>query len=156
MFYEKVIPRNFAKLTGKHLCQSLFFNKVAAFRSLNSIIKQYCSCCIRLIRIDTILSKYIQNNFQNLLFKKLLAQLGDQTDIFCNFYLPVDTFGCTKASGECQVTPLPWGMLLFSCSVCLIILKSLIKLCKSFSFSSCICLLLFLHQFEWLCYHLQR
>ena len=26
---KKVIPRNFAKLTGKHLCQSLFINQVA-------------------------------------------------------------------------------------------------------------------------------
>ena len=37
MLYKKVVPRNFAKLTEKHLCQSLFFNKVAAFRPLNSI-----------------------------------------------------------------------------------------------------------------------
>ena len=29
--------RNFAKFTGKHLCQGLFFNKVTAFRP---IIKQ--------------------------------------------------------------------------------------------------------------------
>ena len=28
----KAIPRNFAKFTGKHLCQSLFFNKVAGLR----------------------------------------------------------------------------------------------------------------------------
>ena len=27
MFREKVVLRNFAKFTGKHLCQSLFFNK---------------------------------------------------------------------------------------------------------------------------------
>ena len=26
---KKCVLRNFAKLTGKHLCQSLFFNKVA-------------------------------------------------------------------------------------------------------------------------------
>ena len=26
---EKCVLRNFAKFTGKHLCQSLFFNKVA-------------------------------------------------------------------------------------------------------------------------------
>ena len=26
------VLRNFAKLTGKHLCQGLFFNKVAALR----------------------------------------------------------------------------------------------------------------------------
>ena len=28
-FYEKDFLRNFAKFTGKHLCQNLFFNKVA-------------------------------------------------------------------------------------------------------------------------------
>ena len=28
-FYKKGVLKNFAKLTGKHLCQSLFFNKVA-------------------------------------------------------------------------------------------------------------------------------
>ena len=32
------------------------------------------------MRTDTILSKNIWNKFQNLLFKKLLAQSGDQTD----------------------------------------------------------------------------
>ena len=35
-----------------------------------------------------ILSKDIKNNFQNLLLKKLLAQLGNQIDIFWKFYLP--------------------------------------------------------------------
>ena len=28
MFFKKGVLRNFAKLTGKHLCQSLFFNKL--------------------------------------------------------------------------------------------------------------------------------
>ena len=32
VFYRKGVLRNFAKLTGKHLCQSLFFNKVAGVR----------------------------------------------------------------------------------------------------------------------------
>ena len=31
-FCKKDVPRNFAKFTGKHLCQSLFFNKVAGFK----------------------------------------------------------------------------------------------------------------------------
>ena len=30
VFYKKGVLRNFAKFTGKHLCQSLFFNKVAS------------------------------------------------------------------------------------------------------------------------------
>ena len=29
VFYKKGVLRNFAKLTGKHLCQNLFFNKAA-------------------------------------------------------------------------------------------------------------------------------
>ena len=29
---RKCVFRNFAKFTGKHLCQSLFFNKVAVLR----------------------------------------------------------------------------------------------------------------------------
>ena len=34
VFCKKVVLRNFAKFTGKHLCQSLFFIKVAGFRQL--------------------------------------------------------------------------------------------------------------------------
>ena len=29
VFYKKGVLRNFAKFTGKHLCQSIFFNEVA-------------------------------------------------------------------------------------------------------------------------------
>ena len=36
VFCEKGVLRNFAKFTGKHLCQSLFFNKVAGL----SLIKK--------------------------------------------------------------------------------------------------------------------
>ena len=32
VFYEKGVLRNFARFTGNHLCQSLFFNKVAGLR----------------------------------------------------------------------------------------------------------------------------
>ena len=32
VFCKKGVLRNFAKLTGKHLCQNLFFNKVAGLR----------------------------------------------------------------------------------------------------------------------------
>ena len=31
VFYKKGVLKNFAKFTGKHLCESLFFNKVAIF-----------------------------------------------------------------------------------------------------------------------------
>ena len=32
VFYKKGVLRNFAKFIGKHLCQSLFYNKVAGLR----------------------------------------------------------------------------------------------------------------------------
>ena len=32
VFYKKGVLRNFSKFTGKLLCQSLFFNKVAGLR----------------------------------------------------------------------------------------------------------------------------
>ena len=53
--------------------------------------KKNCACCIILIRIYTILSKNIYNNFENLFFNKLIAQPGDQTDIFWKFYSTADT-----------------------------------------------------------------
>ena len=62
--------------------------------------KKYCSCSITLIRIYTIVSKNIYNNFQNLVFRKLLAQLGDQTDIFWKFYLPADILWLPKTVGR--------------------------------------------------------
>ena len=32
VFYKKAVLKNFAKLIGKHLCLSLFFNKVVGLR----------------------------------------------------------------------------------------------------------------------------
>ena len=61
--------------------------------------KKYCSCIV-LIRIDIILSKNISINFQSLLFKKLHAQSGNQTDIFWKFYLPADTLWLPKTIGR--------------------------------------------------------
>ena len=40
VFSKKVILKNFAKFTRKHLCQSLFFNKVAGLRSANLLKKR--------------------------------------------------------------------------------------------------------------------
>ena len=34
---EKSVLRNFAKFTGKHLCQRLFFNKFAGIRTTVSV-----------------------------------------------------------------------------------------------------------------------
>ena len=40
VFCEKSVLRNFAKFTGKHLCQSLFFNNVAGLRPATLLKKR--------------------------------------------------------------------------------------------------------------------
>ena len=40
VFYKKVVLKNFAKLTGKHLRQSLFFSKVVGLRPA-TLIKRH-------------------------------------------------------------------------------------------------------------------
>ena len=40
VFCKKDVLRNFAKFTGKHLCQSLFFNKVACLRPATLLKKR--------------------------------------------------------------------------------------------------------------------
>ena len=37
-----LLPRNSTKFTGKHLCQSLFFNKVACFLATSEAVVQRC------------------------------------------------------------------------------------------------------------------
>ena len=45
VFCKKVALRNFAKFTGKHLCQSLFFDKVAGLRTVTSLKKRLWHRC---------------------------------------------------------------------------------------------------------------
>ena len=40
MFYKKIVLRNFAKFTGKHMCRSLFFNKVTGLRPATLLKKR--------------------------------------------------------------------------------------------------------------------
>ena len=47
VFREKGVLRNFATFTGKHLCQSLFFNKVADLRPKNT-----SGGCFRCFRVS--------------------------------------------------------------------------------------------------------
>ena len=42
VFYKKYVLKNFPKFKGKHMCQNLFFNKVAGFR-LATLLKKRLS-----------------------------------------------------------------------------------------------------------------
>ena len=45
VFCKKVVLRNFTKWKGKHVCQSLFFNKVAGLRPANLLKKRLWHRC---------------------------------------------------------------------------------------------------------------
>ena len=45
VFCKKGVLRNFAKYTGKHLCQGLFFNKVAGLRAATLLKKRFWHMC---------------------------------------------------------------------------------------------------------------
>ena len=63
VFCTKVVPRNFTKLTGKHLCQSLFFIKVAGL-SLQLYVRVFRSSLQRhknLIDYTHICSKFLKS-----------------------------------------------------------------------------------------------
>ena len=46
VYCKKDVLRNFAKFTGKHLCQSLFFNKVADQEILAQVFScEFCEIC---------------------------------------------------------------------------------------------------------------
>ena len=45
VFCRKGVFRNFEKFTGKHLCQSLLFNKIAGLRTVTLLKKRFCYRC---------------------------------------------------------------------------------------------------------------
>ena len=45
-YVRKAVLKNFAKFTGKHLCQSLFFYKVAGLRNATLLKKRLWHRCL--------------------------------------------------------------------------------------------------------------
>ena len=46
VFCKKGVLKNFAKFTGKHLCQSLFFNKFLGFMKEETLVQEFsCEFC---------------------------------------------------------------------------------------------------------------
>ena len=80
VFYKKGVLKNFAKFTGKHLCQSLFFNKVASLRPTTSLKKRLWHWCLP-VNITKCLRTPILKN----IYERLLAFL--KTSLFANIWI---------------------------------------------------------------------
>ena len=76
--YKKGVLRNVSKLTGKHLCQSLFCNKVAGLRPATLLKKRLWHRCLP-VNFEKFLRKtFLQNTFGQLL---LILHISIKHDI---------------------------------------------------------------------------
>ena len=66
---KKGVLRNFTEFTAKHLCQSLFFNKVAGRMSATLLKKRLWHRCFPVNFVKFLRTPFLQNTFGRLLFK---------------------------------------------------------------------------------------
>ena len=69
---RKGVLRNFAKFTGKHMCQSLFLNKVAGLRPTASLLKERLwRRCFPVNFTKFLRTPFLQNTFGPLLLQSV-------------------------------------------------------------------------------------
>ena len=67
---RKGVLRNFAKFTGKYLCQSLFFNKVASLRPATLLKKRLCRSCFPVNFSKFLRTPFLENTSGRLLLNE--------------------------------------------------------------------------------------
>ena len=81
---RKGVLRNFAKFTGKHLCQSLFFNKVAGLRPEFLLKKRFWHRCFPVNFAKFLRTPFLQNTSERLL---LSVSFLIHATFLCQFFL---------------------------------------------------------------------
>ena len=96
---KKGVLRNFTKFTGKQLCQSLFFNKVAGLRPATLLKKRLWHSCFPVNFVKFLRTPFLQNTSGRLLpyisfylslvfmFSTLFPQPYLINSIFVTFYV---------------------------------------------------------------------
>ena len=64
---KKFVLRNFTKFTGKHLCQSLVFNKVAGLRPATLLKTRLWHSCFHVNLLKFLRTPFLQNTYGRLL-----------------------------------------------------------------------------------------
>ena len=79
VFCKKGILRNFEKFAGKHLCQGLFFNKVAGLRPATLLKKTHCHRCL-----PVNFAKFLRTSFftEHLWWLLLIIQISALEDTY--------------------------------------------------------------------------
>ena len=84
---KKGVLRNFTKFTGKHLCQSLLFNKVAGLRPATLLKKRLWHRCFPVNFAKFLRTPFLQNTSGRLLLNKLVTVERDRDDEIIGFDL---------------------------------------------------------------------
>ena len=92
---KRGVLRNFAKFTGKHLCQSLFFNKVAGLRPATLLKKILCHRCFlvnfaKFLRIPSLQNTSGQLLLVSFASMKCLLKMMNTSFSFYNIFLRVN------------------------------------------------------------------
>ena len=65
--FKKVFLKNFTKFSGKHLCWSLFFNKVSGMRPATLLKKRLQQSCFPVNFVKFLRTPFLQNTSRQLL-----------------------------------------------------------------------------------------
>ena len=98
---RKGVPRNFEKLTGKHLCQSLFFNKVVCLRPATLLKKRLWHMCLPVNFAKFLRTTFWQNTSGRLLLQFLIffkLSLRSLTDLLLSRTTKNKDISLTKIS----------------------------------------------------------
>ena len=77
VFYKKRrVLRNFTKFTGKHQCQSLFFNKVIGLRRATLLKKRLCHKCFPVNFVKFLRTTFSQNTSGRLLLSIVFLKIA--------------------------------------------------------------------------------
>ena len=98
VFCDKGVLRNFAKFAGKHLCQSLFFNKVAGLRPATLLKKRLRHMCFPLNFAKFRRTFFVAEHLQWLLLKFL--RLSTWSNIALKKFLVLQLFHGFLASSH--------------------------------------------------------
>ena len=82
VFYKKGVLRNFAKFTGKHLCQSLFLNKVPGLGPATLLIKRLWHWCFSRSYVKLLRTPFLK---EHLLLAASIQNTSRQLLVFRNF-----------------------------------------------------------------------
>ena len=103
---KKGVLRNFTKFTGKHQCQSLFFNKVAGLRPATLLKKRLWHRCFPVNFVKFLRTPFLQNTSERRLLYNQKSNFITNSGILVQLlisYIKAEVNEKSKAVGRAYV-----------------------------------------------------